>query len=176
MEPVLTNHARMDRNAIKKAFSWTIRKHRLLLLVFAALCLCYAVRTTLRGHFTAWDAVLYVEAAFALVLCFLLPLLSCRRELRRIEEDYHTDSLETTLEFYPDEIRGSVSGAAHVTHTHYDDLKAVAKTGGLILLWSKARLFSIVDPARFENGTEADFWRLMNEKCPKAVPRAKRTL
>lgn len=176
MEPVLINHARTDRNAIKKAFSWTLRKPRLLLLVFAALGLGYAIHTTLRGHFTAWTAVLYAEAAFALVWSFLLPLLAGRKQLLRLEEDYHSDCLETTLEFYPDEIRGSVSGSGYVTHVRYDSLRAVPKTGGLILLWSKAQLFSIVDPARFENGTEADFWRLMNEKCPKAVPRAKRTL
>lgn len=34
----------------------------------------------------------------------------------------------------------------------------------------------MLDPERFEKGTEADFWRLMNEKCPRAVPKAKRTL
>ena len=48
--------------------------------------------------------------------------------------------------------------------------------GDLILLSSQAKLIYTLDPARFENGTETDFWRLMSEKCPNAVPKEYKTV
>ena len=32
----------------------------------------------------------------------------------------------------------------------------------------------LLDAGRFEDGTEADFWKLMNEKRPGAVPKERK--
>lgn len=93
-----------------------------------------------------------------------------------MQEAFQADSLERILEFYSGELAGRRDGADSATHTRYEHIRSVKLRPGLILLWTKGRQFYMLDPERFEKGTEADFWRLMNEKCPRAVPKAKRTL
>ena len=56
----------------------------------------------------------------------------------------------------------------------YQNIGKILEDEPLILLKTRARQFYSLDRSRFGNGTEADFWRLMTEKCPNAVPKKHR--
>ncbi|MBR3077525.1 MAG: YcxB family protein [Oscillospiraceae bacterium] len=67
-------------------------------------------------------------------------------------------------------------GGTEDAQVPYAEFSRIRQTPGLILLFTDEKKMILLDPERFEKETEADFWRLMNEKCPRAVPKAKRTL
>ena len=175
MEAPLTNRCTIDRGSLQKAYRILWRPRMILLLFFSAVMMVCAILLICSGGFGLVEAVLLICAA-AYVLLLTQPARFAKLQLRRMQENYQADSIEFCTDFYPDDISGRRNGAESATHMRYANIKSVKLCPGLILLWTKGRQFNMLDPARFENGTEADFWRLMNEKCPKAVPRAKRTL
>ena len=48
------------------------------------------------------------------------------------------------------------------------------QTQNLILIFTEEKKMLLLDRARFQHGTEADFWKLMGEKCPAALPKKRR--
>ncbi|MBQ1678567.1 MAG: hypothetical protein II062_03410 [Oscillospiraceae bacterium] len=176
MEAPLTNRCTIDRGSLQKAYRILWRPRMILLLFFSAVMMVCAILLICSGGFGLVEAVLLICAAAYVLLALTQPARFAKLQLRRMQENYQADSIEFCTDFYPDELSGRRNGAESATHMRYANIKSVKLCPGLILLWTKGRQFNMLDPARFENGTEADFWRLMNEKCPKAVPRAKRTL
>ena len=73
--------------------------------------------------------------------------------------------------FGPSEIERENSFTRQPNAIPYEQIEKILRTGTELQLCLKNKLYYILDPNRFENGTEADFWRLMNEKCSAAVPK-----
>jgi hypothetical protein len=55
----------------------------------------------------------------------------------------------------------------------YSSVNRIVQSKHLILVFTDARKMLLVDRTSFENGTEADFWTLMAEKCPSAQVKKK---
>ena len=174
MEPVLTNHCQTDEASLKKAYTWTSRNTRRILLVGSAGMLLAAVLLISHSGIDPIAVILLVAPVAYLILAFTLPARFTKLQLRRMEELFQADHADSTVEFHPEEIVNNRDGSDNSTQLRYTTVKTVAVLSGLILLWTRGKQFILLDPARFENGTEADFWKLMNEKCPAAVPKKHR--
>lgn len=96
---------------------------------------------------------------------------SVKRTIQRLEEIRHVTACEETIQFLEGEMLNAVSISSDAQHIFYTSVKRLVPYRNLILVYTKARLFIMLDRSRFENGTEVDFWKQMNEKCPKAVPK-----
>ena len=124
----------------------------------------------MRSKTLFWEVCLLVLMAAAITLqrYVLLPRHSARMQMRRRQEVFGTAPLEPLTIFTDAEIVGKNGVVGDdVMHLQYSSLKRVRMSKGLILLITPARQFVILDRARFENGTEADLWKLLAEKCPK---------
>ena len=170
MEPVLTNHCRSDKTTLEKAFTWTTRVRRRVLLGFALVFLGLAILGRVLPASRLPILIPFLFAIVYTVLAFLLVPRATRLQLRRMEETYQSDHVDATVVFHPEELASGRDGAEPLS-LRYGSLKAVKALPGLIVLLTKTRQFILLDPARFENGAEADFWKLMNEKCPQALPK-----
>ena len=171
MEPTLTNRCRMDEASLKKAYTWTSRNQRRILLACSAAMVLLAIYLLWWKGLEHLTLILFAAPVAYLILAFTLPARFTKLQLRRMEETLQADRVDTTVEFHPEEIVNKREGSDNTTQLRYTAIKTVAAFSGLILLWTQGKQFVLLDPARFENGTEADFWRLMNEKCPNAVPK-----
>ena len=117
-----------------------------------------------------WEVCLLTLGAAAITLqrYVLLPRHSARMQMRRRQEVFGAEPLEPLTIFTDAEILGKTGAVGDdVMHLQYSSLKRVRMSKGLILLITPARQFVILDRARFENGTEADLWKLLAKKCPK---------
>ena len=171
MDDCLTNRCRMDKTALQKAYTWTSRNTRRILLAGAVVMLLAAILLLYRGGAGQLAVFLLILPVAYLILAFTLPARFTKLQLRRMEETFQADHVDTTVEFHPEEIVNKREGSDNTTQLRYTAIKTVAVFSGLILLWTQGKQFVLLDPARFENGTEADFWKLMNAKCPQAVPK-----
>ena len=182
MEPNLLNRCLLNKTTYRKGFTRILRPRFCYLLIVALVMLGFAVYYTIRFLpqkdllLTVLTAVMYGLAAAGAVLALTLPGRSAKLQIRRLKEQRQVTEYESLITFLPEEIIGQSSLSEDQLHLGYDSVKKLLPCKGLILLYTYSKMIYTLDPARFENGTEADFWRLMNEKCPKAVPRAKRTL
>ena len=183
MEPVLTNRCRVDEAKMRASARLSTRTQRYLDFIFAALASIAGIYNLVRlvcdgtlrysavigtvalfglGIFLAWDGFTAADRAVRLSLE--------RRKQQGIPED-----LEVTLRFGPSEMEKENSFTRQPVALPYDQIAGIQRSKEGFQMLLKNNVFYILDPDRFENGTEADFWRLMNEKCPKAVPRKYRT-
>lgn len=97
----------------------------------------------------------------------LWPRRSARLQLSRQRELYGSIPIEPCTIFTPDAVLGTNEQlSSDVLRLQYGSLKRVAVTKKLIVLCTASRQLLILDKARFENGTETDFWRLLKEKRP----------
>ena len=174
MEPVLTNRCRWDEASLKKGFAWSSRKSTRQLLLLSAVFLFIAVYRLCTRGLDLIPVILLAAGIAYPIIALRLPARFTKLQLRRMEENFQTDHLDTVTAFRDGELETWQEGKAAFSRIRYDSLKTAAALSGLILLWTRSKQFVLLDPARFENGTEADFWRLMNEKCPKAVPKKHR--
>ena len=171
MDNCLINRCRTDKTALQKAYTWTSRNTRRILLAGSAGILLAAILLISHSGLGPVALILLVAPVAYLILAFTLPARFTKLQLRRMEETLQADRVDTTVEFHPEEIVNKREGSDNTTQLRYTAIKTVAAFSGLILLWTQGKQFILLDPARFENGTEADFWKLMNEKCPNAVPK-----
>ena len=175
MNDCLINRCRMDKTTLQKAYTWTARSQRRILLACSAVMLLLAIFLLWRRGLEHLTLILFAAPVAYGILAFTMPARFTKLQLRRMEESFQTDQLDTTVEFHPEEIVNKREGSDNTTQLRYAAIKTVAVLSGLILLWTQGKQFVLLDPTRFENGTEADFWKLMNEKCPNAVPKGKRS-
>ena len=96
------------------------------------------------------------------------------KTLRRMEETKNVREYDVILRFEETEIVTESSISGEPQHLPYSNFKKLTRGRDLIQIKTRATLVYTLDPARFENGTEADFWKLMMEKCPLAVPKSLR--
>ena len=179
MELVLFNRCKYNEEMVRRIYRRSMRLRRCVIWLAAVSLLGYAVYYTVSYHEYWPDApklailnlVLYALAALYIFLGVTMARRAAKLYMRRLREQRKLDAYEGTIAFYPEEISSRYDIAQDPTHVGYENVKRILVDRGLILLRTKANVLLSLDAARFENGTEADFWKLMNEKCPKAVPR-----
>ena len=188
MEPILTNHALVDETVIKKGLTRTLRPRRCLFWADAALLTALGVFALFRLKIIPYGLDLLYGLTFhdSQVIQALVPFglaALCvwfgasmtgrytRLALRRMAEQYQATSYEADYTFFADSFTFRSTVHPNETQLAYASVKQLLLCDDLILLISQAKLIYTLDRTRFENGTEADFWRLMNEKCPQAVPK-----
>jgi hypothetical protein len=174
MEPVLTNRCRWDETSLKKGFAWTSRKSTVQLLLLPVVFLVIAVYHLCAKGLDLIPIILLAAGIAYPIVALRLPARFTKLQLRRMEENFQTDHLDTVTAFRDEELETWQEGKTSFSRIRYDSIETAAALSGLILLWTRSKQFVLLDPAGFEHGTEADFWRLMNEKCPRAVPKKHR--
>ena len=174
MDIQLTNRCRMDGASMRKSFKKFFRSRDLIMVFFIVLLLAAWVSYLAVVPPARQGAIRYAAPALAVVyavLTFIAPIRNSRIYMRRLKETWNTDSYEATTTFEPDALVCHFSHSGSVVRLSYQNIGKILEDDPLILIKTKARQFYSLDRTRFENGTEDDFWRLMNEKCPQAVPK-----
>ena len=180
--PVLINRYRFDEDTLRRSYKQLMRTTVLVQLGFALLLLIFAVYYTVR-YFE-----LFSQSTALLLMVLLLYVLAgleawralrsvgraVNKTLRRMEETKNVREYDVTLRFEETEIVTESSISGEPQHLPYSNFKKLTRGRDLIQIKTRATLVYTLDPARFENGTEADFWKLMMEKCPLAVPKSLR--
>ena len=180
MEPVLKNSCLLNREIAAKSYVRLLLPRSCILILTGLIVLGIAVRHTvldLRQHYGLRLLFLVLEYGLGILAIYLglsFPRRTANQVFRRVKEQYRADEYERTNSFLPQEIRSESSVSSDCIHLSYDKVVRITKWKGHIFLHTSAQMLYMLDCARFENGTEADFWRLMNEKCPDAVPRKHR--
>ena len=181
MEPVLKNRCLLNREIVAKCYDRVLLPRICFLILVGLMVLGIAVRHTVldlrqldrpRLLFLVLE---YGLGIFAIYLGLRFPRITANQVFRRIREQYQADEYERTNSFLPQEILSESSVSSDCIHLPYDKVVRITKWKGYIILHTTAQMLYILDCACFENGAEADFWLLMSEKCPNAVPKAKRT-
>ena len=179
MEPVLTCRFRLDETTVRRSHEEKYRTTKLLNLAFAVFCLGAAVLLLLRclrsgspGFYEFVPPAIFAAAAGILTgQAFRAVPRSVEQFLKVLDQRIGSRESDLIIRFYPDRFVTENSVKPGATDHSYGDLFEVLRGKTTIGLLQKDRAMFSVDPARFENGTEADFWKLMNEKCPNAVPK-----
>ena len=151
MEPCLTGRFRLDEGPVRRAFAEQFRTTKTLNLVFSVFCLGIGTYTLIRcirsgsfGFYQLFPTLFcFAAAGFLLYQAFLVLPRGIRRFL---------------------ELNGHAP--VYVQRNAFGRRKAA---DGREIGMDPALLSRELD--RFENGTEADFWKLMCAVCPDAVPK-----
>ena len=175
--PVLTNRFRLDESTLRSVVKERLRTTILLNWISAAGMLALAVYTgivCLRTAHPGFGLVFrplfcLAVTGFLLYQAITVENRSARQVIAEIDRAVGSRDSDVILTFGPDCFFSENSLKPGPSRRAYQDIVSLKRGGSWIFLDSKIGAYDL-DPARFENGTEADFWKLMNEKCPKAVP------
>lgn len=173
----LSNRCVIDETTLRRAMAAAVKGTPLLRVlrvaepVLAVLALGLLIWAALRK-----DTVTVIRMGFLvamLVYCYLqqfvlYPRRAVKRQLLRQARDDGTLSLENYLYFKPENVANRRGEAEELLHMPYDRVKRVTSSDGLIVITTRRKNLIPLDPDGFFNGTEADFWRLMRTKAPKA--------
>lgn len=179
MDPILTCRFRLDEATVRRAQAERFRKYRVLNLVFAAFCLGMAALLLIRylrkeepGFYEFVPVVIFVAAAGILVNQNLrLFRRGLSQFMTMLDQEIGSRESDLIVRFWPDRFVTENSCKPGPSDNSYEDVVEIFRGKTTAALVTKdGRAFNL-DPSRFENGTEADFWKLMNEKCPDAVPK-----
>ena len=179
MNDCLLNRCRVDEAKMRASAQLSTRTQRALDFIFAALVLIagiYNVLRLLKAGSSGFSPVIGTAVLFGLGIFLIRDGLTVadravRLSLERRRQQGIPEDLEITLRFGPSEI-GKENSFTHQPDVFpYDQIVSILRSGDSLQLLLRNNVIYILDPACFENGTEADFWRLMNEKCLKAVPK-----
>lgn len=181
--PALTNRFRLNEANLRASAREQLRTVILLNYVFAAVMLGLAVyMAVLCFRAKPLDQRLLFRVLVSLgVAGFLVyqsktvEKRSVRRVMQNIENQIGSRESDLVLRFGPDCFFTENSAVTGQTRRDYGDVIRVARSKDWIFLQLSGAGSFVLDPARFENGAEADFWKLMNEKCPRAVPKQYRS-
>ena len=177
MESVLKNRCLLNKEIAVKCYVRLLLPRSCILILTGLIVLGIAVRHTvldLRQLYGLRLLFLVLEYGLGILSIYLglsFPRRTANQVFRRIKEQYRADEYERTNSFLPQEILSESSVSSDCIHLPYDKVVRITKWKGYIILHTTAQMLYILDCARFENGAEADFWKLMNEKCPGAVPK-----
>ena len=180
--PVLINRYHFDEQGLRSSYQRLMRPYVLIQLIAAVLMLGLA------AYYTVFYAPYFSQSKTILVLVLLLFGMAgfeawralnsvntaVKRNLKRTEELYGVREYDVTLRFEETEIVTESSLSTEPGHMPYSGFTKLKRYPDLITIRTESRRLSTLDPDCFENGTEADFWRLMNKKCPAAVPKDRR--
>lgn len=179
MEPCLTGRFRLDEGPVRRAFTEQFRTTKTLNLVFSVFCLGIGTYTLIRclrsgsfGFYQLFPTLFcFAAAGFLLYQAFLVLPRGIRRFLELIDRDIGSRDSDLIVRFYPDRFVTENSRLAEQTDRSYGDLTDVFRGKTTVTLVMKDRKSFSLELDRFENGTEADFWKLMCAVCPDAVPK-----
>lgn len=99
--------------------------------------------------------------------CLLLLLFQPRKRTKRALSRLGADRIEKLVICGDDALLLGEDEIGLQSEFPYDTLKRVYRSKDLRIVQTKAGKFTVLDATRFENGTEADFWALLKDKCPK---------
>ena len=179
MNDCLTNRCRVDEAKMRASARLSTRTQRCLDLIFAALVSVagiYNLARLARGGSPRFSTVIGTIALFGLGIFLVRDGLTVadravRLSLERRRQQGIPEDLEVTLRFGPSEMEKENSFTHTPVSLPYDQILSIQRSKDGLQMLLMNNVYYILDPDRFEHGTEADFWRLMNEKCPKAVPK-----
>lgn len=159
--------------AVRQQMRQTRRLQNLLLGVTLTVLLVYSLILWFKLHQTRYlffSGAALLVGMFLLYMIFLLPGKSAKAQVEKIRQK--TGGINFRTVFRPEGI-GFINPAGQETTTvSYRTVDKVVPAKDLILLFTAEKQMILLDPGRFENGVEEDFWKLMNEYCPSAVPKA----
>ena len=121
------------------------------------------------------DAIAKLQESGLIRDAFTVADRSVKLSMERRRQEGIPEDLEFIFRFGPAEMELENSCTRQPRSLSYDQIGSILRSGAEFQLHLRNNMYYILDPVRFENGTEADFWRLMNEKCPNAVPKRYRT-
>ena len=177
MEPVLKNLCLLRREVTAKCYVRLLLPRICFLVLLGLIMLGIAVRHTVLDIRQLYDVRLlfllleYGLGILGIYLGLSFPRRTANLVFRRIKEQYQVEEYERTNSFLPQEILSESSISSDSIHLPYGNVTRITEWRGYIILRTTAQMLYILDCARFENGTETDFWKLMKEKCPQAVPK-----
>ena len=162
----LQNRCLVDEALLRRAYRLSGRSRFLLMFALAALWLVIGIVFIVLWGVSAIRILLIVLALLYVVLALYAPVRNAKLQVRRFQELKGISSYENNTFCTEAELAGRTSISQDVTHLRYEDISFIRTSGSLILIQTKAKLFSLLDKDRFENGTEADFWQLIMRKRP----------
>lgn len=172
---VLTNRCVMDEATLRRTYRRIFRRNLLLFYLGSGLMAVFGLLLILlTGGLSPFPGFLLIAAALYLFLGLRQPGKQARRQIARYEESGSAPNPEVTVWFREEELSAIRAGMGEQTRISYDSMNAILPDKDRIILWTEAKQFVVLDVSRFENGTEADFWRLMKEKCSHALPKSRR--
>ena len=182
MEPepsVLTNRCRYDAETLRIAYRRYTRRWLVAFLTFGILFFIFGVYQSYRYIVIyrcelrlIWSPLIsFAAAVYYFWKTFTFVNKIVKRSVQRLEETHQVSGFDNAYHFTQEEILDAPDVSDDVKHISYSVVKRAVPYQRLILVFTQAKQFFTLDRTRFENGTEADFWRLMNEKCPNAVPK-----
>jgi hypothetical protein len=169
---VLTNRCVMDQATIRKTYARIYRRNLMLFYLGSGLMAAFSLLLILlQGTLSPLPGFLLLAAGVYLFIGLRQPGKQAKLQLLRYEQSGGSASPEVTVRFREEELTARREGLEDPTHISYNELQSILLDGSRIILWTEEKQFIVLDPARFENGSEAAFWKLMNEKRPDLVPK-----
>ncbi len=172
---LLSNRCVMDERTLRKTYARVFRRTLSLFYFGAGLIAAFSLLLiVLQGTLSPLPVFLLLAGALYLFVGLRMPKKQARRQIQRYEAAGSGASPEVAVWFGEDELTGRREGFEELTHIDYGSIRSVLPAGDRIVIWTEQKQYVVLDVARFENGSEADFWSLMNRKCPAAVPKKHR--
>lgn len=172
---VLTNRCVMDEATLRKTYARIYRRNLMLFYLGAGLMAAFSLlMIVLTGELSPFPGFLLIAAALYLFLGLRQPGKQAKRQIARYENSGSGSSPEVTVWFGPEALTGRREGLEETVEIPYAGMQSIMPLKDRIILWTEEKQFIVLDTARFENGTEADFWRLMQETCSHALPKSRR--
>ncbi len=172
----LKNRCAFNEDYLREAMAGYARRplYAILYLALALIALTLVVLQIILFSLHALQTTLLIESLVIVLLAVFLiwfhyglqPRYTAKLQIKRHIDTGRPAAYETCAMFLEQEILGSADVSNDLLHLQYDTIRRVFKTKRLIVLVTKNRLLLMLDPQRFENGTEADFRKLLSEKCP----------
>ena len=182
---LIESHCLVDEKVLRDGLSAVIGGFRWFLAGIFVLVLVYDLKQVVPvivhyGWAEAGNLIAFTVAVILLVAFFIYRLLiyrpkkAARQSVARLKELGCPVPYELTARFMDSHIGIESEGTPELLSLEYDSIKHISVCAGKIFLRTEANQFLSIDPDRFAYGTEADFWRLLREKTPDALPRSKR--
>lgn len=164
-EACLCNRCTVNEQVLRRSFWLAGRAARIIILSGCAVLLLAILLPLLWRGTPHYLLLLLIAAEVALI--FWMPYQNAKLTMRRIREARGVEVYEECVRCLPDALLGQASFSQDTVRIRYEDIKKVRTHGGLMQVVTRANQILLLDAARFENGTLADFRRLLAEKCPK---------
>lgn len=179
MESLLTNRSRFDADTLRTAGRRHFRNSFVLLVVMGILflgCGIYELihyRPLFRSapYLLLGPLIFFLGTGYYLWRAFTSVDRYVKRTVQSLEESRQVSGYQCVFRFTDTELQIEASISSDLLHFPYSSVKRLVPYQNLILVYSLTKKYFMLERDRFENGTEADFWRIMREKCPQAVPK-----